>query len=81
LNWLRLRVLILVLPIPSLLAAQTFIDPTVERINQPNVAFGDRVMVAPFATLLPGATVETSIGIGNGATSKRMSLLMRVEAR
>ena len=66
-NWLRFRILSLVLPIPALFAAQTFIDPTVERINQANIALGDRVMVAPFATLLAGATAETSIVIGNGS--------------
>ena len=66
-NWLRFRILSLVLPIPALFAAQTFIDPTVERINQANIALGDRVMVAPFATLLAGSTAETSIVIGNGS--------------
>lgn len=66
-NSLRFRILSLILPIPSLLGGQTFIDPTVERTNQGNIAIGDRVMVAPFATLMASATSETSIVIGNGS--------------
>src|SRR5258706_10467576 len=67
LNWLKFRIFSLILPISPLLFAQTFVDPTVERANQANIALGDRVMVAPFATLLAGATAETSIVIGNGS--------------
>jgi len=67
LNCSRLRILSLVLPISSLLTAQTFIDPTVERVNQANITVGDRVMVAPFVTLLAGPTLQTSIVIGNGS--------------
>ena len=66
-NLLRFRILGLTLLISPLFSAQTFVDPTVERANPANIVLGDRVMVAPFAALLAGATAETSIVIGNGS--------------